>query len=503
MNLKLKSKLLIAALTLSLTGCAEMPGTMGSGLSTDGAVKKVSTELDSDADWAIPPVIQEGTVGIVLIEPGAWPASVKKHKIDLELSGSATLGDLAYMLTKAGITTVVSDPKLAEKTVPLLNYKGPLAGYADTISRAMDVFFSWDGTALVVEPDERVAVSVPQDKDYMAKVADEIKSLGFTVTVAPVAGVLVVNAKTSEMPLLREYLSRAAKNAAMVNLQVGVVSVALSQNKQTGVDWSKLQLAVGPGASNTITAATTQATTTTNIASVNPAVAGATGVATAVATATTSAATAASNVLSLSGGGIGLRMLSGRAFAMSGLMNFLETFGDATTVQNVMMKTITGKEVALDSTTNVPYASSVGISAVGGTSSSTGVPVGTVSTSTATAGIQLKLTPAYDAYNKIVTVDLNLAVNAIVGSNNVSAGNQIGSLSQPTTQTQKFNGTVRLRPGETAVIGGVRYSSTSDNRSGLSFLENTRTGSSTVSKSINEMFIVIRPSVVLYGKEAQ
>jgi type II secretory pathway component GspD/PulD (secretin) len=188
---------------------------------------------------------------------------------------------------------------------------------------------------------------------------------------------------------------------------------------------------------------------------------------------------------------------------MSGLMNFLETFGDATTVQNVMMKTITGKEVALDSTTNVPYASSVGISAVGGTSSSTGVPVGTVSTSTATAGIQLKLTPAYDAYNKIVTVDLNLAVNAIVGSNNVSAGNQIGSLSQPTTQTQKFNGTVRLRPGETAVIGGVRYSSTSDNRSGLSFLENTRTGSSTVSKSINEMFIVIRPSVVLYGKEAQ
>jgi hypothetical protein len=110
--------------------------------------------------------------------------------------------------------------------------------------------------------------------------------------------------------------------------------------------------------------------------------------------------------------------------------------------------------------------------------------------------------PRYDHDSSLVSLDLNLQVSAVLGQNNLSAGNQLGTLTQPTTQDQTFNATLRLRPGETAVVGGVRYLSKVKNAIGPA-VENLALAMNDDTTSVNEMFIVVRPTVRIAGKSLE
>jgi hypothetical protein len=235
---------------------------------------------------------------------------------------------------------------------------------------------------------------------------------------------------------------------------------------------------------------------------------------------------------------------------MIGFINYLETYGSTKTLQSVMLRTVTGRAVELKSVTKIPYVSNIGVggygsNSYGGSNGSNGISgssgssnnsntvtgfgdtgtngtgsnstngannaqnynngangynglLGSANTSTANDGITLKLLPGYDAATETVTVDVALSVEAVLSFNTLSAGNQIGQLSQPTTAQQTFNDTVRVRPGQTVVVGGLTYDAISRTSSVPLFLPDSAKNS-TLSVKRTAMFIVVRPTVTVLG----
>ena len=124
--------------------------------------------------------------------------------------------------------------------------------------------------------------------------------------------------------------------------------------------------------------------------------------------------------------------------------------------------------------------------------------MGSAGTSVANNGITLKLLPAYDAAADTVTIELALSLQSVIGFNTLSAGNQIGNLTQPTTADQTFNDTLRMRPGQTMVVGGFTYNQIKRNNAVPLFLPN-KAGNSSLSVKREAMFIVVRPTVTILG----
>jgi len=72
-------------------------------------------------------------------------------------------------------------------------------------------------------------------------------------------------------------------------------------------------------------------------------------------------------------------------------------------------------------------------------------------------------------------------------------------ITQPQTQTQKFTNLMKLKTGDSSVIGGIMYDTISDNRTGISYLENMDIASQSKQTTKNAVFILLRPSVTVFG----
>lgn len=505
MRLKtIASLLALLSVGLGLSGCSQLAAKKYS----EEATATVPRTQDRYAqEWTDPSVIKEGTAQLVLITPMAPPKSVTSKHVRLELEDGATIRDLTAVLGNLGYSIILADNDVGTKTFFLPKYQGNLGNLLSAVSRAADVWFTWHDGVLVVSSKEKVALTLPQEKALGEKVKAGLTELGISDGQASwEAGMVSFEVKPSQLQRARHFLERMSKNAALVSLQVALVSVTLNQDTKQGIDWTKLQLAIGGdhiNLLNTLNAAGTGvagavgATTTT------------TTTGTGATTGTTTTTTTGSPTTYGTGGtdpGKGFLYTAGglrtavtsAGFTLIGMMNFLDTYGEAETRQSVLLKTVTGSEVELKSVTQIPYVSGVSVATTGSTVSNNSALLGGVSTATADDGITLKMKPAYDAASNSVTVDMNLSVQAVLGFNNLSAGNQVGNMTQPTRATRSFNDVLRMRPGQTMVVGGITYDSITRNGNLPLFLPN---GMDYKGLVVNRqtMFIVIRPTVSVLG----
>ena len=97
----------------------------------------------------------------------------------------------------------------------------------------------------------------------------------------------------------------------------------------------------------------------------------------------------------------------------------------------------------------------------------------------------------------MVTVDLNLDLSSLLAMTEITTGST--KITQPQTQTQTFTNLMKLKAGESSVIGGIMYDTVSDNRSGISYLEEMDIASQSKSMTKNAVFIILRPTVTLFG----
>jgi len=508
-----------------------------------------------EAEWQEPAVVREGTPMMVLVTPTMPPDEILRRQIKLELESGATVHDIVAVLANLGYSVIITDKEAAEAPILAPRYHGTLGGLLSSIQRAADVWVTWENGALVVSRRERIVFSLPQERKLAERVASGLNDLGLCVTAgnsgrgiadsvtlsdsfddtglgsssrgssssggdsrasscsrgggssggddaqrmsaaAWEAGMITLFATPDEYRRALTFLERITQNAAIVNLQVAMVSVSMNQDAKRGIDWTKLQLAIGGEHAQLIETLKPQETAGGS--------SGGTGDTGGVTTPINGGiGTSRENELPFTGKGVLLHagalrgVISNGAFSMVGFLDFLETYGRTRTLQSVMLRTVTGSEVELKSVTKIPYVSGVGIGTLGTTNSVSGT-LGSANTDTANDGITLRMLPSYDAASHSVTIDMALTIEAVLAFNELRAGNQLGTLTQPTTAERAFNDVIRVRPGQTVVVGGIAYDQLQRDNNVPLYLPDSA-GHASLKVKRESMFIVIRPTVTVLG----
>lgn len=471
--------------------------------------------------WNNVGVESEGKSSVVLFTPSALPAAIKSRKVSLELEPGTTITDLVAVLGKIGVTVILSDESVGKKSFYMPRYNGSLGNLLAAVSRATNVWFTWHDGAIHVSATERIGVSIPQESNFGEELGKGLETLGVKDrSVNWKSGMATLEITPNQFHKVKSFIERYTANAAVISLQVAVINVTLNQTAKQGIDWDKLQLSAVPGGDLAkVRAYQSLYNNATNTAGnlvngvnnmVNAPVDGTTGMGTGTGTGTTTTPTTGSTTSTPPTGAAAALTWAGNAlsgaiftnrFSFQGLFNFLQSYGVAETKQNVLLKTAAGNKVEFKSLTQIPYVSEIGATTTGTTNNNGGNNVvGSSKTAKADDGLTVEMSPSFDAAANTVTVEMKLSIKAVVAFNELSAGNQLGKLTQPTTAERSMTDTVRLRPGQTVVVGGLTYDSVSDNKGAPIFLTGTKLESQSLTVNRQSMFIVLRPTVQKLGQ---
>ena len=509
MNFKLISKTSAISLALlaTLSGCANIePRDLNSHpRASEESLKKA---LEEDAKWQKPPVVTEGVPYVVLTTPFAIPESVKKQKISLELEPEVSIKELVAILGKLGISLIISESELQSKTVFLPNFEGSLGSLLSAVSRSTDTWFTWHDGVILVSSKEKIGISIPQEMAFSKELSEGLKSLGVEKqAINWIAGTAFLDITPNQFRKVKTFLERFSSNSAVVSIQMAVVNVTLDQSVKQGIDWEKLTIMSTAGANwktfqDSANAFRTGGSNSTGSGIIQQPIVNTPGTGTNTGT-TTGTTTQQIEQAGIGGllatGGSLSGVLLGNRFAFSGFFNFLQTYGVAETTQSVMLKTLAGNKVELESLTQVPYVSGVGVTTTGSSTVGTS-SLGSSNTEKANDGITVELTPTYNSAADTVTIDMKLSIESVISFKELSAGNQLGTFTQPITGKRSFNDYIKLRPGQTAVVGGLTYDSISNNKNSPLFLSDSKLESQSLTVNRQSMFIVIRPTVLRLGQ---
>lgn len=461
------------------------------------------------------------------------PAHIRDMPIDLSFPGTldATVGALVQTLSAVNLqvgfqwTSSEKGEEILGKKVPFLSFEGTVGELLSSLRTGIGIVAWYENGMVFLSDKERYSVSLPQNKELLDTVSQEIRSLGATDVVTSLRGgkILYSATPTIQDDLIGPFLKRMSRNLAVVNLQMAVVSLALNDKSSQGFDWNAFSVAFNSTA-NAINTAINGPSQDSGGSTTNG---GSTGGGSGSSgsggsgnggTGTGGSSSAGSNglapvigqvgnVINLTGGGIAFSKTSlGKvvgtygALSVAGAISFLSNFGNTNITQNVSLKTLSGSEVTLRSGQEVPYVKGVSSTA---TANSSGT-IGSTQTDKVQTGLTIKTTPHFDADAGLVTLDVNVELKSIVDFVELSAGNEIGKITQPLTQDQSLTDIVRVQAGRTVVIGGLQYDS--ENYSGVepSFLRDSlrKSGKSLGQRSNevtrNALFIILRPTVTIY-----
>lgn len=465
---------LLAALLLA--GCSTLPLTTAL-----PPAKEVTDEVARD--WADIPAITNSNAktGVTLESPADVPEKIRNIPVDLTLDPGATLNDLAMMLGHIGVPVLINNEESSARKVYIPRYQGTVGSLLNGLAAANGISYEWRRGVVVFSEASRYLITLPQDEVLMEKLTEDLTAMGALEVQASLgAGMVTYTAAESTQAVIAPYLERLSKNAALVTLQVAIVTVGYDQQRDTGFDWSRLQATFGDLA--LLSSGSAIPTLVSD---------GQTADGTDSVTAPTPTAPTYGAAATLSGAEAGLKITK-RKFTLDTFVRFLSTYGNTNTKQNVSLKTLAGTEVKLKSGQKIPYVSEKRSSTT--VTNRTDTIVNTDVITNAETGINLTLKPLYDAESQLVTVNVDLTMTNLLGFISFDDGIQ-----SPNTQDQSFNNVVRLPAGAVAIIGGIVYDSVTDNRTSVAGLESRQVGSKTAKVTRNIMFIVLRPTVNVYG----
>jgi hypothetical protein len=384
----------------------------------------------------------------------------------------------SYSSTDASISSINS---LENRSVPFKTYKGTLSGLLRRLEKSMNISYWWEDDTIFLSTNQEYVVSVPQQKDIIDSIVSEVESLGATnISSSLAAGQIVYYAKPrSQKNLIRPFLQRISHNLSEITLQVALVQVDITGSESKGFDWEVF---------NGIVTSPTSGTDNSSNVTVTP----------------YDSASGTGNVTgSFFRKGISI-FGTETDVTIDMAINILGSVGKVTTEQNVEMRTISGKEVTLESVSEESYVSGY----EGGTSGDNPEPA-SPEFDTVETGLTLAFLPVFDAYNAIVTVDTSIDLSERLGDTTVTVinnneasgdGNKGQEITvRPNIKKSSFEDIVRIPLGETVIVGGLSKDKLTDNR--VAPLNMWDVNSSKQQSQKQALFMIIRPLVTLYETE--
>lgn len=452
-------KLLIPLLLATLfAGCSSFP-TSYSAAKHDVEVLREATE-----SWSNAPAITyiKSTAGVLITQHTELAEDLAQKKINFEFTPGVELSidDFAQALRAQGIKVSIRLPKTKIKDLGFKKFKGNLGDLLESVAQMHNIAFESRKGVLIFIEASRFSVALPQHKALLDSVAESLKERGATAVRADLqAGLIYYDAKPDMVSQLQDYLTVIGKNSAMVSLQVAVITVEVKRDMSLGLDWAKMGGALGASA-------------------VAPGL-------------------IKGQALSFLGGdGFGYKFASG-SFSLTGALKAFSTYGDARTDQNVTLGTLSGLPVKISSGSEIPYVKSVGASTTAG-----GATSASAQTETVVSGLTLEVTPQFDASDKSVVTQIKVNLASLIAMRDLSAGMALGTLTQPEMQKLTFENVGRLTAGETLIVGGITYDKNSTDFQSLPGLEKLQAGGKTESRKKQAIYIVVRPTVLMFTPDA-
>ncbi|MCV9963799.1 type II and III secretion system protein [Pararhizobium sp. BT-229] len=449
-------------------------------------------------------VVPESSMKAVADRP-AIPAHIQRMPIEVLFPSNheSTLAGLVQSLSILGlqVTFQWSNPTqedaILQKKLPFLRFQGTVGELLSALKNGLGLVAWYQDGMIYLSDQQRYSLSLPQNKDVLDTVSKEIEELGADNIVTSLRGgkILYTASPSTQEDLIGPFLDRMSRNLAVVNMQVAVVSLSLNDSSEVGFDWDAFKIAfdstdtaTSDGGTDTGTDTDTDTGTDTDDDSV-------TGTPGTVASLVGSG-------LSLSKTNLGHVFGTYGALTITSAVKFLSTFGHTNVTQHVSLKTLSGSEVTLQSGQEVPYVKGVSSTNTGGDNT-----IGSSDTDTVETGLKLTLNPLYDSDAQVVTVDVEVDLNQILSFVELSAGNDIGTLTQPLVQKQNMKDLVQVQAGKTVVIGGLQFDSDTTNGNEPTVVRNALEGTGKRfgkdSKQIqrNALFIILRPTVTVYDRK--
>ncbi|EAS43485.1 hypothetical protein C9J48_20405 [Photobacterium profundum] len=371
----------------------------------------------------------------------------KNKNIEFNFTNESKLEDLLNVFEFYKINTIV-DSKIDTKQRVIINkYDGDLKSLISAVSENTNLTFEQKNEILYITELKNYKIKVVQDKEIidavkleLEKLEDEIKEL----VVSDTAGVFSFKSDYKTFKKIESIIKDINNNTSLINIDLSLINVEIKESDGNGFDWKTLNILANLDGSEML-----------------------------------------NNGFSLtSGNRLGI---TGKNFNFSLVMNALNEYGQTEAIQNTSIKTLSGKEAVLKTTERTPYIDKIEIMNNGEFTEKG------FTTSETETGLELKILPYFDKDSKMLNIKVDLKNSSLKGFLNVS--NDDFELNQPNTEEQEFNSVVRIRAGETSVIGGLIYYK--QNKSGNNiFNEITQSNKKEFSK--NALFILIRPTVKSY-----
>lgn len=444
----------IVCASLLAHGCASFPET------------KERPDLDTTAEgvvdgWNITPAVtrRPNKNSLDVASPDLIPDSIRSKPVSIKTPGFISQHDLVFIFDQLGVQTIVSNKKFEGLPLYLPSYDGDVGGLTDLVSETTNLSFRWSGGALIIDTGRQYTVRISQQKDLADLIAQSISDLGGRdVFVSKESGTVTYVSSSSKQKNIARYLDRLSVNTALIQIQLAVLNVRLIDERRTGFDWSNFKLNLGDA-----------------------------------------------SMLADGFGPVGdLGTVTGSSFgvnlgrdnmSLAAALNLLSSYGESRTSQNLTLQTLSGVPVSLKSGDRIPYVSDIPTT-VNENSTTSGLTTDIVET-----GFEVNVEALFDADESIVTVSMDLVLKSLTGFRELSAGNQLGSVTQPEIQEQELSSIIKLGAGETALLGGLIIETFSDNRRSLAMLENMPLGSQSLDNNQNAIFIMLRPTVTVFGGE--
>jgi len=173
--------------------------------------------------------------------------------------------------------------------------------------------------------------------------------------------------------------------------------------------------------------------------------------------------------LSIAGDGSGVFSLKiDSSFAsLASVYKNLSTISNFKILQSARVSTINGSECKLDVSEKIPYVSKINISSLATFQGGAGNTVQGFEFSNVSNGLILTLKPVVS--DNIINLAFDAKIESLTKF--IEIGSSTQTIQQPIVSTRGLKNQVVIRPGETSLIGGLRYSKGSLLDKSLTFLD--------------------------------
>ena len=395
-----------------------------------------------------------------------------------ELRGETLASALQLILDEYDVSLAFETDEGLKRRITISNLHGKLKDVVNRVCSLADLYCHFEQGTLTIKDTETFIVDLPpiggtssdsseSDSDSDSSTTNEAYTqiatglaaiIGTTPTVDNSTRVMIYTATQRSNKYAKQYFERLRKNTALIIFETHIWEVTLNNSNRTGIKWDAMFDKVVGGKFNL------------GVSFPGGAPVG-TGQAQAIAITAGAGANADTETV----------------------LSFISERGAVKTISQPQITVLSGSTASFNIEQKQNYLSGV-----------TQTPCSpqpcedtfAMTTDFVTTGLSMKVTSAWD--QATVYGNLNISLNELLGIDTFSPDGGDSSIQLPKTTTRSLQTEIRVRPGDSILIGGLVSERDNFEDSGPGFMKPLFTTARDVSKVNTELVFLLRPRVVVF-----